>query len=74
MTNKMNGKGAKFMRYYHETLKGKLCAIFMFTLGALSMNVSLKAVTLVFIALFVMPLFFTKSKRIPQESEKSKEA
>lgn len=71
MINQKNSKFNRFMRYYHETIKGKLCAIFMFSFGALSMRISIKTVLLVFLALFVMPLFFTRSKRIPQNTERS---
>lgn len=73
MNDKTNSRMKRFTSYYHETIKGKICSILIFILGALSMMISSRAVLLVFIALFVMPLFFTKEKRISKVINKEKQ-
>lgn len=61
MNNNANDKVRAFMAYYHGTIKYKLYAISMFGLGVLSARISPEAVTLVFVAAFVIPMFFKKS-------------
>lgn len=61
MNNNVREKVRAFMVYYHGTVKYKLYALVMFALGVFSARVSPEATLLVFIAAFVVPMFFKKS-------------
>ena len=60
--NKMNidEKIYRLKNYWYATLKNKLCAIILFGLGVFSAKISNEATFLVFVSLFVIPLFFSR--------------